>query len=155
MLAVVTALKVPKPVIQGNSTFEVLWGIAAQTAVRVLLRVRARAGCCFGGDNKLSPLIRMDLRSVVTAYVPVSGRYIIGLRVIVASYRSRRAGASHCGAEESLGQTKQFRRAAFVGPIRPDQPGCGNSSRSSRSFSVEARWEPPASAGGAALQRRG
>jgi hypothetical protein len=31
----------------------------------------------------------MDIRSVVTQYVPVSSRYIIGLGVICASYRDR------------------------------------------------------------------
>ena len=42
-------------------------------------RVRGRVGHYFGGGKALSPLIRMDMRSVVTPYAEVRRRYLIGL----------------------------------------------------------------------------
>jgi hypothetical protein len=47
-----------------------------------------------GGENELSVLLPMDMRSVVTLCVPVSTGCIIGLRVILTSYRGFDAGVA-------------------------------------------------------------
>jgi hypothetical protein len=89
MLAVVTALKVPKPGTLGNSTFYVLCRLPLLTGSRFALRTHAEARHCFGGENEICPLLPMDMQSAVTRYVPVSTGCIIGLRVICASYRDK------------------------------------------------------------------
>ena len=56
MLAVVTALKVPKPGTQGNSTFEVLCAAAHHGAAQLVrparLRAQSDASHCFGGEMR-------------------------------------------------------------------------------------------------------
>ena len=90
MLAVVTALKVLKHGMQGNITFEV---VCRQPFNRQRSQFDlsfcgfAVSSPLFGGEHPLSLLLPMNMRSVVTPYVPVSTGSIIGLQVIIASYR--------------------------------------------------------------------
>jgi hypothetical protein len=77
MLAVVTALKVPKPGVQGNGTFEVLcrqptWRGAARSARS--LRAPSDDSLYFGCESEVSPLLPMAVLSVVTRYVAVKKR---------------------------------------------------------------------------------
>lgn len=95
-----TALKVPKHGIQGNSTFELVCRHPLKNQRSWLDLFVFRIGAELATVNELSLLLPMNMRSVVTPYVPVITGSIIGLQVIIASYR-----VALCGPIRNLAPT--------------------------------------------------